>query len=178
MAPQTSTKLTYEDYAAIPADGRRHELIDGEHYVNPSPNTKHQLVSIRLASALLSFVEEHGTGHVFAALDVVLTQQDVVAPDITFVSTTRASIIKALNIQGAPDIVVEILSSNRRYDKRVKYEMYERARVDEYWIIDPDDEVVEVYRHDGRQFVRANVGDTLTSPLLPDFHLNVRDLFA
>jgi Uma2 family endonuclease len=133
---------------------------------------------LRLVSALFRFVSASRIGEVFAApFDVVLSEHDVVEPDILFVSTARGDIVTPLNVQGAPDLVVEILSSNRRYDKRVKYEMYERARVAAYWIVDPDDEFVEVYRHDGRHFVRTNVGDTLTSPLLPGFDMNVRDLF-
>ena len=179
MAPQTSIKLTYEDYAAIPDDGRRHEIIDGEHYVNPSPNTKHQLVSIRLVSTLFYFVRDEGLGHVFnAPFDVVFTEHDIVEPDILFVSNARAHIITDQNIQGVPDLLIEILSpSNHRYDKRVKYETYERAGVPEYWIVDPDEDVIHVYRLHSGKFVAIDTGDTLTSPLLPGFTLLVRELF-
>jgi Uma2 family endonuclease len=179
MAPQTSTKLTYEDYLVLPDDGRRHEIIDGEHYVNPSPNTQHQRVLRRLAFAMSDHIEEHRLGELFfAPFDVVLTDFDVVEPDIIFLSNARAHILTDKNIQGVPDLLVEVLSSNRRYDKRVKYDAYERAALGEYWIVDPDDEVVEVYRHDGRRFARIEVTDTLSSPLLPGFHMNVHDLFV
>ncbi|MEO8378629.1 MAG: Uma2 family endonuclease [Acidobacteriota bacterium] len=178
MAPQTSIKLTYEDFAAIPDDGRRHEIIDGEHYVNPAPNLRHQTVSIRLASALFSFVREHALGHVFAApCDVLLTPYDIVEPDVIYVSNANARLLTESNIQGVPDLLVEILSSNRRHDKRVKFDRYERAGVPEYWIVDPDDDVVEVYRQSAGRFVRADIGDTLSSPLLPGFVLSVRELF-
>ena len=180
MAPQTSIRLTYEDYAAIPNDGRRHEIIDGEHFVNPSPNTRHQEISFRLTLAIGSFVSANRLGRIFVApYDVLLTEHDIVEPDLIFVSRARDVIITDLNIQGVPDLLIEILSpGNRRYDKRLKYERYERAGVPEYWIVDPEDEVIEVYRHNAGKFRRAEIGDTVTTPFLPGFTLVLRDLFT
>ncbi|HEX8407561.1 MAG TPA: Uma2 family endonuclease [Thermoanaerobaculia bacterium] len=179
MAPQTSIKLTYEDYATIPDDGRRHEIIDGEHYVNPAPNIKHQTVSMRLAAALYNFVTANSLGQVFhPRIDVVLSEYDVVEPDLLFISNARAHIITAKNIQGAPDLIVEILSSNRDYDERLKYRTYERAGVAEYWIIDPFDDTVTIFRRAGTRFQRIETTDTLTTPLLPGFALSLRSLFA
>lgn len=178
MAPQTALKLSYEDYVVIPADRRRHEIIDGEHYVNPSPNTRHQTLAFRLTLAVGSFVSARQLGSIFfAPFDVLLTEHDIVEPDLIFVSTARKHIVTEANIQGVPDLLVEILSpGNRRFDKRVKYDTYERAGVPEYWIVDPEDEVVEVYRHAEGRYARAEVGDTLTSPSLPGFTLRLRDL--
>ncbi|HYK02023.1 MAG TPA: Uma2 family endonuclease [Thermoanaerobaculia bacterium] len=179
MALQTSTKLTYEDFLLLPDDGRRHEILDGEHYVNPSPNTKHQMASMRLVLAFGDFVYEHSLGQIFhAPYDVVLSGNDILEPDLIFVSAARRAIITDANIQGAPDLVVEILSPNNRgYDERVKYQTYERFGVGEYWIVDPEAETVTVYRRAGDKFVRAESGDAITTPLLPGFSLEVAAIF-
>lgn len=180
MAPQTSIRLTYEDYCAIPDDGRRHEIIDGEHYVNPSPVTRHQLISIRLVIALGSHVYDRGLGYVFhAPLDVVLSKHNVVEPDVIFVSPARTHIITTENIQGAPDLLVEILSgSHPEYDTRLKYQTYERHGVGEYWIVDPHANTIAIHRRSGSSFVQAETGDVLTTPLLPEFALPLAQLFA
>ncbi len=179
MAPQVSTKLTYEDFLLLPNDGRRHEIVDGEHYVNPSPNTKHQLVLTRLLVAIYAHVQQHNLGSVFPApYDVVLSEHDIVEPDIVFVSAARASIITSANIQGTPDLLIEVLSSNRQYDERVKHQTYERHGVPEYWIVDPFNDSVAVFRLRGRSFVRIPAADPLTSPLLPGFALPLASLFA
>ncbi|HYC92471.1 MAG TPA: Uma2 family endonuclease [Thermoanaerobaculia bacterium] len=179
MAPQTSTKLTYEDYLLLPDDGRRHEIIDGEHYVSPAPNTRHQRLSKRISRALYPF-EDAGLGEVFSApYDVVLSFFDVVQPDVIFVTAARSHIIVEKNVQGAPDLAVEILSpSNRQYDEQVKLKTYERLGVAEYWIVDPDESSVRIFRRSGERFTPADAGDTLTTPLLPGFALPLRDLFA
>ncbi|MGZ8867924.1 MAG: Uma2 family endonuclease [Thermoanaerobaculia bacterium] len=179
MAPQTSTKLTYEDYLLLPDDGRRHELIDGEHYVSPSPNTQHQRISKRFTAALLA-CEDAGFGELFyAPYDVVLSIFDVVQPDVLFITPARAHIINDKHAEGAPDLVIEILSdSNRQYDEQVKYKTYERLGVGEYWIADPFEKTVRVFRRTGERFARIAVGEIITTPLLPSFELRVADLFA
>jgi hypothetical protein len=127
MAPATSTKLTYEDYCLLPDDGRRHEIIDGEHYVNPAPHTKHQRISRKIAFAMATFVEPRRLREVFyAPYDVLLSGINIVEPDILYVSGARSHIITDANIQGAPDLVVEILSTgNRKYDEVVKFKLYD-----------------------------------------------------
>ncbi|HEU4888668.1 MAG TPA: Uma2 family endonuclease [Thermoanaerobaculia bacterium] len=179
MAPAASTKLTYEDYCLLPDDGRRHEIIDGEHYVNPTPNTKHQVASVNLTSALWIYVREHRLGRIFSApYDVVLSNFDVVVPDIIFVSATRMSIITDANIKGAPDLVIEILSpSNRRYDEVVKFNRYDAMGIAEYWIVDPDREMVKIYRRTSGGFALVPPADDLTTPLIPGFSLAVRAIF-
>jgi Uma2 family endonuclease len=179
MAPQISTKLTYEDYLLLPDDGRRHEIIDGEHYVSPSPNTRHQRLVKRISLALYPF-ENAGLGEVFwSPYDVVLSIFDVVQPDVFFVTAARSHIIVEKNVQGAPDLVVEILSpSNRQYDEQFKLKTYERLGVAEYWIVDPDERCVSVFRRSGDRFQRIDAGDALTTPILPEFALSLQKLFA
>lgn len=183
MSPATSTKLTYEDYVLIPDDGRRHEIIDGEHYVNPSPNTKHQRVLLKLATALHNHVAPRQLGEVFVApYDVVMSTFDVVQPDIMFINSEHAALITARNLQGTPDLVIEILSpSNRQYDEVLKLKRYDRFGVAEYWIVDPDNDAITVYRRGASGLevvVRAATGGSITTDLLPDFTLRVPDVFG
>ena len=180
MATEASIRLDYEDYAAIPNDGRRHEIIDGRHYVNPAPASYHQIVLMNLLIPLAEHVRTHRAGRVLPSpIDVVLSAHDIVQPDIVFVRAANAKIIEPKNIKGAPDLVVEILSdSNRRYDVRTKYELYERGGVSEYWIVDPDELGVRVFRRDGEKFMLVEAADPITTPLLPGFALPFADIFA
>jgi Uma2 family endonuclease len=180
-----SIRFTYEDYLNFPDDGRRHELIDGEHYVTPAPVRRHQELSMRLSVALATWLREHPVGEVYAApLDVILSDVDVVEPDLLFVSNERAEVLGKW-IHGAPDLVVEILSpGTRRTDETTKRRLYERVGVREYWIVDDEIEVVKVYRRqDDGSFRREaelsrEAGHSLTTPLLPGFSLSLAGLFA
>jgi Uma2 family endonuclease len=178
-------KLTYDDYVLFPDDGKRHELIDGEHYVTPSPNLRHQRVLLNLTLLLGAFVRERGVGHVFfAPLDTLLSPHDVVEPDLLFVSNARAEILTAPNVKGAPDLLVEVLSpSNRRHDEVLKLGLYERAGATEYWLVDPEAETVKVFRRSGERFARAELysrrdGDVVTTPLLPGLDVALEAVFA
>jgi len=178
-------RYTYEDYLTFPDDGRRHELIDGEHSVTPAPVRRHQKLSMRLGVALATWLREHPVGEVYAApLDVILSDIDVVEPDLLFVSNERSQILGTW-IHGAPDLVIEILSpSTRRVDEITKRRLYERVGVREYWIVDDEIEVVKAYRRqeDGtfpRQADRLREeGHSLDTLLLPGFSLSLSELFA
>lgn len=141
------TKLTYEDYCLIPDDGRRHEILDGDHFVTPSPDVYHQSISIRLAVQLFGLIEEAGLGRCLAApIDMQLGEHDIVVPDLVVILDSNRSILTPTKVKGSPDLVVEILSpSNPRHDTVLKKKLYERAGIREYWIVDPDEHVVEVY---------------------------------
>jgi Uma2 family endonuclease len=183
MTSQTATKLTYDDYVAMPDDGRRYELIEGELVLNPAPRTKHQAISIALASAMYTHVKAHDAGVVYAApTDVVLSPHNVVEPDIVFVSKERASIVTDNNVQGAPDLVVEIISdASRSRDASVKRRLYERFGVSEYWLFDPVTDTVRIYARSGDKFeVAADLtkADTLTTPLLPGLTIALADVFV
>src|SRR5436305_9026054 len=131
-------KLTYDDYVLIPDDGKRHEILDGEHYVSPSPSLGHQRLVARLFRWLDGFVHPRELGEVlFAPLDVLLSWKDVVQPDLLFISRERAEISTEKNVQGAPDLVIEVLSkSTWNLDQDVKLQRYERFGVREYWLVD------------------------------------------
>ncbi len=179
-------KLTYDDFLLFPDDGKRHELIDGEHYVTPSPNIRHQSILGNLYFLIRTWLEQHPVGRAFMApLDVVFTQFDVVEPDLLFVSRNRAAdILKARHVTGAPDIVVEIGSpSTRKRDETIKRRLYERSGVSEYWVVDPDLDVVRVYRSREGRFdrpveLRADAGDVLTSPHLAGLEIPLGRVFA
>ena len=180
-----TVKFTYEDYLLFPEDGRRHELIDGEHYVTPSPITQHQKISGSLLVSLWTYVQQTKAGHVLAApMDVILSDFDVVQPDLLFISKDRAAILTEKNIQGAPDLLVEILStSTRKTDEIIKRKLYEQHRVSEYWIIDPELETVKVYRlsavntYERVEELSLEADNTLTTPLLPNWQFRLKQLF-
>jgi Uma2 family endonuclease len=178
-------KLTYDDFVLFPDDGKRHELIDGEHYVTPSPNTKHQRISMNLTLAIGGWLEAHPIGRLFyAPYDVVLSLFDVVEPDLLYLSNERAAeVMTTSHLQGAPELVVEIGSpGTRTRDETIKRRLYERSGVSEYWCVDPELDVVRVYRRAGARFARPNelsreAGDVLTTPLLPGLTLPLERVF-
>jgi Uma2 family endonuclease len=172
------TKLTYADYVLFPDDGLRHEIIDGEHYATPSPATRHQRIAGNLHYLLRHHLETHSIGEVFLApVDMLLSDFDIVVPDLVYVSRARAHLITRKNLQGAADLVIEILSpSTRPRDERLKRELYERSGVEEYWLVDPDRDVIEVYLRSAAGFqdpVSYGKTDLLTTPLMPGLELPV-----
>jgi Uma2 family endonuclease len=186
MRPAGSrVKLTYDDFVLFPDDGKRHELIDGEHFVTPSPNTKHQRVSVNLVVAIGGWLEMHPIGKLFdAPYDVVFSDVDVVEPDLLYLSNTRAAeVVTPKHVRGAPELVVEIGSpGTRQRDETIKRRLYERSNVSEYWFVDPEVDVVRVYRRDGERFGRPlelslESGDVLTTPLLPALELPLARIF-
>ena len=180
-----SVKLTYDDFVLIPDDGKRHELIDGEHYVTPSPNTRHQRISGRLYLLIANWLEAHPVGQVFyAPLDVVMSDVDVVEPDLLYVSNERASsVLTTLHVRGTPELIIEIASrGTRKRDETIKRSLYDRAGVTEYWVVDPEIDAVRVYRRSGERFGRVvelsrETGDRLTTELLPGLELPLAHLF-
>jgi Uma2 family endonuclease len=180
-----ATKLTYADYAALPDDGKRYELIDGELLVNPSPVPIHQTIALNIASAFREYFRKHGGGGVFVApLDIVVSDAIVLEPDIIVIKHDRAGIVGPKNIVGPPHLLVEVLSgSTRRRDEVVKRGIYEQFGVDEYWIVDPDNELVRGYRRKGAAYlpvfdVNTVTGGIITTPLLAEFALPVEDVFS
>ncbi len=184
MTTSASTKLTYDDYAAFPEDGRRHEIIDGEHYVVPSPIIKHQAISRKLEFALVKYLEQNPIGTVFdAPCDVVLSDLDVVQPDILYIANEHSAIITEKNVRGAPDLVIEIISESTRHtDEITKRKLYERFGVSEYWVVDPVVDTVKIHRLIEGRYQRVveisnETGGRLETPLLPDFVMEIGAVF-
>jgi Uma2 family endonuclease len=186
MQPASATKLTYDDFLSFPDDGQRHELIDGQHYVTPSPFTAHQRVARNLITALHTYLKHAGIGEAFVApFDIVLSRYDVVEPDVFVVLHDQREIVTDKHVHGTPAIVVEILSrGTRRRDAGVKRRLYERSGVREYWLVDPDDAAVAIYRRTAAERLTAadqlsrDRQDRLTSPLLSGFELALMELFS
>jgi Uma2 family endonuclease len=181
-----AVKLTYDDFVHFPDDGQRHELIDGEHYVTPSPNLQHQRILGNLYTVIRAHLKAQPIGEVFfAPLDVVISDIDVVEPDLLYVSRERAAeVLIPQHVRGVPNLVVEIASkSTRRRDETIKRALYERAGVSEYWVVDPEIDVVRVYRLVGEAFerpveLRRDAGDTLTTVLMPGLQIPLDDVFS
>ena len=185
MIASPGVKLTYADFVRFPDDGLRHELIDGEHYVTPSPNARHQTILASLHLLIGNWLETHPIGRVFfAPFDVVASNVDVVEPDLLYLSHARAeSVLTPRHIRGVPELVVEIGSKGpRRRDETIKRQLYERSGVSEYWVVDPDLSTVRVYRRDEHGFARPielsnERGDVLQTPLLPKLQLPLARIF-
>jgi Uma2 family endonuclease len=184
-AANPAVKLTYDDFVLFPDDGKRHELIDGEHYVTASPNTKHQRLVGTLHWMIRSHLETHAVGEVFLSpYDIVFTESDVVEPDLIYFSRERAAeVITPLHARGTPELVVEIASkSTRKRDETIKRRLYDRCGVSEYWVVDPELEVVRVYRRTDALLNRPielsrEAGDVLTTRLLQGLQLPLATIF-
>lgn len=173
-----ATKLTYQDYRLLPDDGKRYEIIDGDLYMTPSPVTRHQAIVARFVQLFMNYFETHPIGTVFAApYDVVLSDTDIVEPDLLVVLKDGAARITEKNVQGPPDVVIEILSpGTAARDRELKRKRYEHFGVREYWLVDPDGNTLEMLQLASGQFRRlilATRHDRCTSPLFPDLILDL-----
>ncbi len=174
-------KYTYEDYLKTP-DDKRYELVEGELVMTPSPKTEHQRIAGKLDFHLRKFAMENKNGEVFfAPYDVYLDEENVLQPDILFVSQERSNIIGENNIQGAPDLVVEILSEATAYRDAVQKKMlYARFGVKEYWMVAPKEKFIEMYSLKNKEYALVKTffyDDTLESPALPGLRVALKEIF-
>ena len=181
MVETRPTTLTYEDYLNTP-DDQRWELLGGELIMVPSPSFAHQKIAGRLFSFLDRFVDEKALGDVIIApFDVVLSPTNVLQPDLLFVSNSQRSIITAKNIQGSPELVVEIISpSSANMDREVKRTIYAEHGVQEYWLVDPDARTISVLAlqcNTFREIGNYRATDSLSSPTLPSLTLDLHSIF-
>ncbi|WP_104372139.1 Uma2 family endonuclease [Desulfocucumis palustris] len=172
---------TYEDYLKI-NDDNQYELIGGELILVPAPKTTHQKISRKLLQIIGTFIDDNNLGELYGApTDVILTETDKPQPDILFISNERLGIITENNVQGAPDLVIEVLSpSTTSRDKVEKSKMYYTHGVKEYWIIDPDAKVIEVFTSGEKNWNLVEAygkNGILTSPLLPGLQINLKNVF-
>jgi Uma2 family endonuclease len=183
-------RYTYEDYIKASEEGmfltppKRYELIEGELLMAPSPVTAHQRILIKLLFEIFNFITQNSLGEVFTSpYDVVLDEYNVLQPDIIFVSKERAEIITEKNIKGAPDLVVEIISESTAYrDTIQKKRLYARFGIKEYWIVAPDDKLVEVYvlkdKEDAYSLVKIYLEDhVLESTVLKGLKIDLKKIF-
>ena len=181
MAVSPALRFTYQDYLLLPED-RRYEIIDGELFMTPAPTPYHQRIVLNLVSALREKVLEKGLGEVIISpCDVVLSETDVVQPDILFISRERASIIGEKYISAAPDLVVEVLSPGTAgRDQTLKKKLYAQRGVKELWFASPEAKTVEVLVNTGDSFRREAIfgtGDIVRSPLLSGLAIPLESVF-
>jgi len=174
---------TYAEYCLLPEDAPRYEILEGVGYLTPAPGGRHHKVSINLELCLHQHVRARGLGEVcHAPYDVVLSETDVVQPDIFFVSSARIGIVRDRGVFGAPDLVVEILSpSNAWRDLQQKLLLYQRHGVREYWIVDIESRTVDAWtsRETPLDIRRvAGAGGTIESSVLPGFMMTLAEVFA
>ena len=176
-------RWTYDDWLRLPGDEFRYEIVEGELHVSPSPSYEHQNAIAELLTQMRQYARRHNLGAVVTApMGVRLPERDTaVQPDILFVARDRLAIIRDDIIDGAPDLVVEVLSpSNWIYDRTRKQKAYERAGVREYWIVDYRARTVDVLALEGGEFVQRGQyhdGDTVPSEVLPGLSISVADIF-
>ncbi len=176
----TKDRYTYEDYQQLP-EGAPFQLIDGQLVMSPSPAYRHQRIALDLAVALHQFARDQGAGEVLSAPMDVRLGGDVVQPDVLFVADARRALIGEQAIEGAPDLVVEILSPSNAYDDmQTKRLLYERHGVAEYWLVDPHLRTVEVLANAETGFRRtafAREDGAVASRVLDGFAVDLADLF-
>lgn len=176
-------RLTYQDYLALPDDGRRYELFEGELHVAPAPGTPHQRISRDLGFILHAHVLERGLGEVlFAPIDVILSRTTVVQPDLVFASEARREIISKRGVEGPPDLVVEILSeSTAERDRGAKQQLYARHGVSHYWIVDPAGRSLSEHLLEGRAYRlhgTYTAPSVVTTALFPELRIDLGDVFG
>ena len=181
--PEGKIILTYEDYVLLPSDGKRYEILEGELTVTPAPSTKHQTASVNLLVLLSQYIKERDLGKLFhAPIDLILESTSVLQPDLLFVSKARQHLITERAIEGAPDLVIEILSpGTSRTDRVTKAQIYTRYGVPAYWIVDPEQEVIEIYllEADGYRLAATLQGKTpMFAPPFKELEIAAGDVFV
>jgi Uma2 family endonuclease len=174
---------TYADYAALPDDGNRYEVLNGVLYVAAAPNLIHQTTVTLMGSHLVVHIQIPGKGRVFVApTDVELPSGDTVQPDIVVVLNEHLAILQHTRIRGVPDLVVEVASPRTAgHDRRDKQDGYARAGVPEYWIAEPYSRTVEVLALEDGAYIQVGVFEgrsKLTSRVIPDLPVEVERFFA
>ena len=173
-------RVSYADLQRMPEDGNRYELYDGELYVVPSPLPRHQIVSRSLFLSLFEFTRAHGGEVFYAPFDIVLSEYNVVQPDLIYFGPETARRIRPTeHVRFAPDVAVEVLSpSTARNDRGRKRDLMARYRVPEYWIVDPDERAIEVFALNAGGYGPAQVfKSAFASPAIAGFQIEVAALF-
>ena len=180
---QAKRPPTYQDYLELPNDRNRYEILEGELIMGPAPVTDHQQISIKLSTLLFTFVDEKKLGFVFSApYDIIFENKNVVQPDIIFVSNKNKKIITEKNIQGPPDLIIEILSpSTAYYDLVDKKEIYEKFSVQEYWIVDPKKQRIEIFElvsGSYQLYQKSEKKGTIKSKIINKFEISLTAVFS
>jgi Uma2 family endonuclease len=184
MKTRVEPELTIEDLEAMPDDGNRYEIIEGELFVSRSPGLTHQIVSDNIVFLIRDYLRTNTIGVVVSTPGLVLSDLSGVIPDIVFFSNERRDrVVSDERLIGSPELVIEILSGgaeNSKRDRIVKRQLYAKHCVSEYWIVDYRIRTVDIYRlieESLELVVTLNEQDKLSSPVLPQFECRVQDVF-
>jgi Uma2 family endonuclease len=175
-------RFTYEDYLHFPDDRKQYQIIGGEVYMVPAPVPNHQVISMNIEIIIYNFISKHDLGRIFRApCDVILSNENVVQPDIFFISKNRLSIITEKNITGPPDLVIEILSPyTEKLDRTIKKDLYSRYGVLEYWLVDLAAKKIEILTLSGKKFSAIGIfgiQDTFESKVIKGLVVKVGETF-
>jgi Uma2 family endonuclease len=168
--------LTYKEYEALPADGRRYEIHEGELSVTAAPSPRHQIISRNLFRILDTYVKTQGIGEVlYAPLDVILSDTSIVQPDIVYLDPARVGAISQRGVEGPPTLVVEVLSpATTLIDRSTKHQLYASYGVPFFWLVDPEGRTVDAFVLGPQGYslaVRAFGNDPVNPPPFPDINL-------
>jgi Uma2 family endonuclease len=176
-------RYTYQDLLTAPQDRNRYEIFDGDLIMTPAPGRAHQFAVGNLYLILSNFCVPRGFGKVvLAPFDVFFDEETVVEPDLFFVASDRLHIIDDRKVNGAPDLIVEVLSpSTEARDRGFKFKRYAQEGVREYWLVDPTNKTIEVYQLADGGFVLAGKyerGQEARSPILEGLSFKVDNVWA
>lgn len=187
MTPAISRQVrwTIADLEGFPDNGNRYEIVDGELYVTCAPHLNHQDVAGLIYAELLRWSLQSGLGKPFIAPGIIFSESDAVIPDLIWISHERRSQFtdSSGHLQGAPELIVEVLSNtekDKKRDRETKLKLYSVQGVSEYWIVDREQQLIEVYRREEGILTKAMTlfkADQITSPLLLGFSCEIASLF-
>ena len=184
MASRIEPLMTVADLDACPDDNNRYELIGGELFVSRAPGISHQRVLLNLQIVLSNYLRTHSIGILVPGPGMILSDYDAVIPDICLVRNERwDEVVTGEKFTRAVDLVIEIISSgkeNRERDLTFKRQLYGKFAVEEYWIVDRENQCVLIYRLQGKvleETAKCGIEDEITTPLLPQFQLKVSSIF-
>jgi Uma2 family endonuclease len=177
---------TVADLETLPDDGNRYEIIGGELFVSTQPHYCHQGVCSKIIALLDVWNDRTGLGHVNGAPGIIFSDDDAVAPDVTWISILRLASAAGADgkLHDAPELIVEVLSpgkENERRDRQIKLDLYSRRGVQEYSLVNWRARLIDIYRRTESGLFAAETlyeGDTLETSLLPGFSFRINTLFA
>ena len=185
MSTKVEPLLTVADLEAMPDDGNRYELFEGELFVSRAPSLSHQRILGNLHALLRAYLDRHPLGEVLITPGVVFDESNSATPDAVFLNNRQVSSVgSGERITEAPELVIEIVSpgrENARRDCEVKRQVYGKHGVREYWIVDPEKRVLEVYLLEGHTLKPAAAltgADEVTTPILPGFSCRADQIFG
>jgi Uma2 family endonuclease len=184
MVAKIEPQMTVDDLDAMPEDGNRYEVIEGELFVSRAPGLPHQLVITNIIGCFLKYLDGNPIGRIVTTPGLILSRFSGVIPDLVFYSHARGDeIIWNERLNAAPEIVIEILSAGRENisrDRVTKRQLYAKHGVSEYWIVDSENRSIEIYRLNGPSLDLAALlrnDDEITSPVLPGFSCPLAKIF-